>query len=253
MSDRFVIKAGLTLLQPDWPAPASVSAWVTTRLGGVSAAPYDSLNLGQHVDDDPAAVAENRQRLQVALALPQSPRWLEQVHSAYVLNADSLDGVCRGDAALSQTPGTVCVVMTADCLPVLFCNRNGTEVAAAHAGWRGLADGILENSIKQMRSAPADILAWLGPAIGPEAFEVGDEVREAFIKQQPETESAFKANDRGRWLADLYALARCRLKSVGVEAIYGGEHCTFTDREHFYSYRRDQCTGRMASLIWIDA
>lgn len=234
-------------LLPDWPAPARVRACVTTRQGGVSAAPFDSFNLGDHVGDDPAAVACNRQHLRDVLGC--QPIWLEQVHSCVAVKA--LPGVCAtADASWSETPGEACAVLTADCLPVLFCDRAGSVVAAAHAGWRGLAGGVLESTVAAMRTAPGDILAWMGPAIGPHAFEVGDDVREIFVASHPEAAAAFAPHAPGKWLADIYRLARIRLQHAGVQDVYGGGRCTFGEADRFYSYRRDGVTGRMASLIW---
>lgn len=239
-------------LCPDWPAPENVRALVTTRAGGVSRGVYASLNLGAHVGDDPRAVAENRRRLVEAADLPAEPRWLAQVHGRDVarLTAESKPGI-EADAALTDSPDVVCAVLTADCLPVLFCDRAGTRVAVAHAGWRGLAGGVLEAAMAAMETPPEDLHAWLGPAIGPSAFEVGDEVREAFVAQHSNADSAFLPSPAGRWLADLYTLARLRLAACGVRSIHGGGECTFTDTQRFYSYRRDGDTGRMASLIWL--
>ncbi len=236
----------LELITPDWPAPTGVWALTTTRLGGVSPAPYDSLNLGDHVGDAPQAVAENRRILREVL--PSEPRWLSQVHGCSVADAGE-SGPCEADAAIALEPGRVCAVLTADCLPVLLCDKAGTRVAAVHAGWRGLADGVLEATVARM--AGDELMAWLGPAIGPDAFEVGDEVREAFLERDPGAEAAFQPSPQGRWLADLYTLARRRLAAAGVGAVYGGGLCTYTDSERFYSYRRDGVTGRIASLIWL--
>ena len=239
-------------LYPDWPVPGNVRALVTTRAGGVSRGAYASLNLGAHVGDDPAAVAENRRRLVEAADLPVAPVWLSQVHGLGVarLTKESAPGI-EADAALTDTPGVVCAVLTADCLPVLFCNRAGTRVAAAHAGWRGLAGGVLEASVDALETSPEDLHVWLGPAIGPAAFEVGDEVREAFVAHNPLADRAFAPSARGRWLADLYSLARLRLAACGVRSVHGGDYCTLTDARRFYSYRRDGETGRMASLVWF--
>jgi hypothetical protein len=239
-------------LYPDWPVPGNVRALVTTRAGGVSCGAYASLNLGAHVGDDPVAVAENRRRLVDAANLPAEPVWLSQVHGLGVarLTKESASGI-EADAALTDTPGVVCAVLTADCLPVLFCNRAGTRVAVAHAGWRGLAGGVLEASVDALETPPEDLHVWLGPAIGPTAFEVGDEVREAFVAQHATADSAFVPSPAGRWLADLYTLARLRLAACGVRSIHGGGECTFTDTQRFYSYRRDGDTGRLASLIWL--
>ncbi|MFL6535615.1 MAG: peptidoglycan editing factor PgeF [Pseudomonas sp.] len=236
-------------LIPDWPAPARVKACVTTREGGVSLAPFDSLNLGDHVGDDPAAVAENRRRLTDQFVM--RPAWLQQVHGIDVVEADPAR-VATADASWSATPGIACTAMTADCLPVLFCNRAGTHVAAAHAGWRGLANGVLEATLDSLQQPTEEILAWLGPAIGPQAFEVGPEVREAFIAHLPSADQAFAPSpNAGKFLADIYALARLRLAARGVTAVYGGGLCTVTD-PRFYSYRRNPRTGRFASLIWLE-
>ena len=238
-------------LTPEWPAPPGVRAVSTTRIGGISKGPWQGLNLATHVDDDPADVLANRELLKMNLALPAQPRWLTQVHGRSVCELPVASDDCEADAASTKQPGEVCVVMTADCLPVLFCDRSGSTVAAAHAGWRGLAGGVLEASL-QAFDDPAEVMAWLGPAIGPESFEVGDEVREAFVSSHPRSETAFVATRPGHWLADIYALARIRLADAGVKAVYGGGLCTFLDAERFYSFRRDQITGRMASLIWIE-
>jgi YfiH family protein len=235
-------------LTPDWPAPANVQACVTTRAAGVSLAPFDSLNLGDHVEDDPQAVAENRRLLVERLAC--QPAWLKQVHSPDVVAADPA-ALPVADASCSATPGIACTVLTADCLPVLFCDRAGTRVAAAHAGWRGLASGVLENTLEALAVEPAEVLAWLGPAIGPESFEVGPEVREAFVSRHAEAERAFSSSrTAGKFLADIYELARIRLAARGVTAVYGGGLDTFTD-PHFFSYRRTARTGRFASLVWL--
>jgi YfiH family protein len=233
---------------PDWPAPARVKACVTTRAGGVSVVPFDSLNLGTHVGDDPVAVKKNRQRLLSQLGC--KPAWLQQVHGIDVLEA-APETLAEADASWTATPGIACTAMTADCLPALFCDRNGTRVAAAHAGWRGLAAGVLEATLDALAVAPEDTLAWLGPAIGPQAFEVGAEVREAFLAQHAQAEQAFSASrNPDRYMADIYQLARIRLAARGVTAVYGGDFCTYSD-PRFYSYRRAAQTGRFASLIWL--
>ena len=235
-------------LTPDWPAPASVRACVTTREGGVSEAPFDSLNLGDHVDDRPEAVAENRRRLTDYFSI--KPAWLQQVHGIAVAQADP-GIVATADASWTATPGIACAAMTADCLPALFCNRAGTRVAAAHAGWRGLAAGVLEATLDTLDVPAEDVLVWLGPAIGPKAFEVGPEVREVFINQLPEAAEAFVPSDNaGKFMADIYLLARLRLAERGVTAVYGGGFCTVTD-PRFFSYRRASRTGRFASLVWL--
>jgi len=240
----------LEIIRPEWPAPSNVHAAVTTRVGGVSLKPYNSLNLGDHVGDEPAAVAENRQRLREALQLPDEPRWLSQVHGTTAVDAVVCATGCEADASHSDRSGVVCAVLTADCLPVLLCDTAGRHVAAAHAGWRGLLNGVIERTLSAM-GGDGECLAWLGPAIGPEAFEVGDEVREAFLAVDDGADSAFRPSANGRWLADIYALARRRLHAAGVDGIYGGGFCTFSEAERFYSYRRDGQTGRMASLIWL--
>ncbi|MCG8992080.1 peptidoglycan editing factor PgeF [Laribacter hongkongensis] len=238
-------------LTAGWPAPARIRTLVTTRDGGVSLAPYASLNLGQHVGDDPAAVAENRARLRACL--PAEPFWLNQVHGIGVQEAcaDAPDVPPDADAGFTRQPGVVCAVMTADCLPVLLTDRSGSVVAAAHAGWRGLCNGIIEATIVRMAVPANDILAWLGPAIGPDAFEVGPEVRTAFMAHDPTAASAFAAIPDGKYLADIYLLARQRLNACGVTEVHGGDACTVTERERYFSYRRDGRTGRMASLIWL--
>ncbi|WP_296262957.1 peptidoglycan editing factor PgeF [Pseudomonas sp. UBA6562] len=236
------------LLFPDWPAPANVGACVTTRAGGVSLPPYDTFNLGDHVGDAPQAVAENRQRLSSTLQV--RPAWLKQVHGVDVAHADP-ERVCQADACWTSTPGIACTAMTADCLPVLFCDRAGSRVAAAHAGWRGLAAGVLEATLDTLAIAPDQVLVWLGPAIGPQAFEVGLEVREAFTRQHPEAHTAFVPGEQpGKLLADIYALARIRLAARGITAVYGGGLCTVSD-PRFYSYRRTPQGGRFASLVWL--
>lgn len=241
---------GLTqsLLFPDWPAPASVRACVTTRAGGVSLPPYETFNLGDHVGDDPAAVAANRHRLSGTFDI--QPAWLKQVHGLVVADADPAV-VSQADASWTDQPGIACAVMTADCLPVLFCDRAGTRVAAAHAGWRGLAGGVLEATLERLALAPEEVLVWLGPAIGPKAFEVGLEVRDAFTAVHPEAARAFVEGQRpGKLMADIYELARIRLAARGVCAVYGGGYCTVNDAR-FFSYRRTPQGGRFASLVWL--
>ncbi len=237
-------------LIPDWPAPVGIKACVTTRAGGVSVAPFDSFNLGDHVEDDPAAVAHNRSLL--TSFLNAQPAWLNQVHGINVVEA-SPARVMQADASWSKTPGVACTVMTADCLPALFCNRDGTQVAAAHAGWRGLAAGVLEAAVDSFAETASQIMVWLGPAIGPEAFEVGPEVREAFTATHPETVEAFVPSvNAGKFMADIYLLARLRLAAHGVTAVYGGGWSTYND-DRFFSYRRAAHTGRFASLVWIES
>jgi YfiH family protein len=237
-------------LQADWPANSRVRTLVTTRNGGVSPAPYASLNLGTHVADDPARVAENRALLRSQL--PAEPVWLNQVHGIAVCRADTASGVVDADASVTRQSQTVCAIMTADCLPVLLCDRQSSVVAAAHAGWRGLCNGVLEATISAMDAPAADLLAWMGPAIGPDAFEVGAEVRAAFMAHDPASGSAFSPIGDDKYLADIYQLARQRLQAAGVSSIHGGGLCTVIERDRFFSYRRDGRTGRMASLIWLE-
>ncbi len=236
------------LITPDWPVPAHVKSLMTTRAGGVSVGPFASLNLGAHVQDDPIAVAENRRHLRETL--PAEPIWLNQVHATQVIQADTVGGVPNADASFTRTPNTVCAVLTADCLPVLFCACDGSVIAAAHAGWRGLAAGVLEATLAVMQVPPGEVIAWMGAAIGPDAFEVGAEVRDTFIASHPQSVAAFKPQQQ-KWLADIYTLARIQLNACGVSAVYGGGLCTYTDAARFYSYRRDGTTGRMATLIWL--
>ncbi|WP_269532765.1 peptidoglycan editing factor PgeF [Chitinimonas sp. BJYL2] len=237
-------------LIPDWPAPPNVRACVTTRAGGTSLAPYASLNLGDHVGDNPQAVAANRALL--AAALPNAPLWLNQVHGVAVVEADRYTGaVPEADAAVARVAGTVCAVMTADCLPVVFARRDGTAVGAAHAGWRGLHAGVLEATAKRLGDG-SQLIAWMGPAIGPDAFEVGEEVREAFTRDLPAATAAFRPGATpDKWWADIYLLARLRLATIGLDAVYGGGLCTVRDAQRFYSYRRDKTTGRMATMVWM--
>jgi hypothetical protein len=235
---------------PDWPAPANVKALQTTRHGGISVAPYDSLNLGLHVGDAPLAVNRNRQSL--APLMPSEPVWLEQVHGTTVANADAANCVERADASIARQRGSVCVVMTADCLPVLLCDEDGTVVGAAHAGWKGLVAGVIEATVQAMDVAPHKLMAWLGPAISQEHFEVGGEVREAFIKHLPQAAEAFIAHgSEGRYLADIYLLAHQRLNSLDITRVSGGGRCTYAEADTFFSYRRDNVTGRMGTFIWL--
>ncbi|MBK4716419.1 MULTISPECIES: purine nucleoside phosphorylase YfiH [Tenebrionibacter/Tenebrionicola group] len=241
----------INLIVPQWPLPAGVGACSSTRSGGVSVAPWDSMNLGAHCGDNTTHVEENRRRFYEAAGLPSQPVWLEQVHGTTVLSLNDKPPLSkRADASYTNKRGVVSAVMTADCLPVLFCNIAGTEVAAAHAGWRGLCGGVLENTIACFRDSPENIMAWLGPAIGPGAFEVGSEVREAFIEKEAKSSAAFCPAGK-KYYADIYLLARQRLSNLGVCQIYGGERCTFSEKEEFFSYRRDRITGRMASFIWL--
>ncbi len=244
----------INVLQPDWPAPPQVRAISTTRSGGVSEGCYAGLNLALHVEDDPQHVAQNRQQLMSCINQEQSPVWLEQVHGQRVVDLSLVaqGEVPQADASMSQSAKTgICTVMTADCLPILICNRQGTRVAAAHAGWRGLAEGVIESTIKALQQPADQLLVWLGPAIGPEAFEVGDDVREVFLRQHYQTEAAFVKHRPGHYMADIYQLARIRLSLMGIESVYGGGYCTFSDADQFFSFRRDGKTGRQASMIWL--
>lgn len=248
----------MRVIEPDWPAPAWVRACSTTREGGVSSGPYASLNLGDHVGDDPGRVALNRALVRRRLDLPAEPLWLRQVHGydlveqgAGLAGAPGAAHGCEADGALTSDPGVVCAVLTADCLPVLLCDQRGTRVAAVHAGWRGLASGILERAVAAMQVRPHQLYAWLGPAIGPDAFEVGPEVRTRFVAEHQQAAEAFLPGRRGRFLADLNRLARQRLGRLGVTAVYGGVYCTYSDPNRFFSYRRDGYTGRTATLIWL--
>ncbi|WP_153147220.1 peptidoglycan editing factor PgeF [Dechloromonas sp. H13] len=234
---------------PDWAVPANVRVLQTTRHGGVSRGPWAGFNLGDHVGDDAAAVTANRAAL--AARLPGEPFWLTQVHGTVAVDVDQGPKSWEADAAVARQTGNVCAVMTADCLPVLMCDRRGTVVAAAHAGWRGLHAGVLETTVGAMKVPPGDLLAWLGPAIGPRCFEVGEEVRDAFVTGDPAASAGFVAQGPGKWLCDLYLLARQRLQRLGVTMIGGGGSCTVTEADRYYSYRRDGVTGRMASLIWL--
>ena len=243
------------IIAPDWPAPARVRSAFTLRTGGVSVSPYDSLNLGVHVGDAGDAVAENRRRVRERLGLPAEPVWLQQVHGIEVADLDVRQpGVPqpRADAAVTRTPGRVCVIQVADCMPVLFAARDGSAVGAAHAGWRGLAGGVLEETVRKLAVPPQQLIAWLGPTIGQGHFEVGDDVRSAFVLCDPAAASAFETNARGRWQCDLYALARRRLSALGVQDVFGGGWCTYADAARFFSFRRDGQCGRMAALIWME-
>lgn len=239
------------LIFPDWPAPANVRALQTTRVGGVSAEPYDSLNLAGHVGDDALKVAANRQLL--SPYVPTEPLWLNQVHGIVVVDAAIASCLPEADASFTRASNVVCSTMTADCLPVLLCDEAGTVVAAAHAGWRGLCDGVVEAAIAAMQTPPKNLMVWLGPAIGPNAFEVGIEVRDAFISHARKAQLAFGPIADDKWLGDIYLLAKQRLHRLGIERIYGGGLCTYTDQARFFSFRRDGVTGRMASMIWLDS
>jgi len=236
---------------PEWPAPPGIKTLITTRNGGVSRGAFASFNLGLRTGDDPGAVTANRAYLRGRL--PQEPKWLAQQHGTAVVEVDDIDGSPAADASIARRPGTVCVIMIADCVPVLFTDQSGTLVAAAHAGWRGLAGGVLENTVRSMGVSPGEVLACLGPGIGPQAFEVGPEVRDAFIARNALAASAFAPGRSDKWLADLYALARLALARIGVTRVHGGGLCTASDPQRFYSYRRDRITGRMAALIWRES
>lgn len=243
---------GPELILPDWPAPAGIRAAFTLRSGGVSGPPFDSFNIASHVGDDPNAVAENRALLRKSLGLDAEPAWLEQVHGHRVVDLDrltSFDSPGSADAAVARTALRPCAIQVADCMPVLFAATDGSAIGAAHAGWRGLAGGVLEATVQAM-GTPPKLLAWLGPAIGQANFEVGDEVRAAFLAEDAGASEAFIANPRGRWQCDLYALARRRLAALGVNALFGARQCTYADPARFFSYRRDGRCGRMAALIW---
>lgn len=255
----------LIVIAPDWPAPDRVRCAFTLRSGGMSVAPYDSLNVGAHVGDAAEAVAENRRRVRESLRLPGEPVWLQQVHGIDVVDLDVLDGSpgggraadsalgsIRADAAVTRVGQRVCVIQVADCMPVLFAARDGSAVGAAHAGWRGLAGGVLEQTIRASGVPAAGLIAWMGPTISQKHFEVGDDVRTAFVTGDPGAAGAFVTNTRGRWQCDLYALARRRLEALGVTDVFGGDWCTHEDTARFFSFRRDGQCGRMAALIWLE-
>lgn len=236
----------MNYIRPVWPAPKNVRAFTTTRASG---------NLADHVNDDPAIVAKNRARLVQELQLPNEPIWLQQTHSACTVVADSAVNKANADASYTTKPNIVCTVLTADCLPLLMCDRQGSCVAAVHAGWKGLAAGVVESAINALPVAANQLLVWLGPGIGANVYEVGSDVRDAFMQYMPEAALAFTPYKSNKWLADMYLLARQRLQKLGVlpEAIFGGDYCTYSDSERFYSYRRDGQTGRMANLIWLES
>ena len=235
-------------LVPDWPAPANIHAATTLRTGGVSRGIFSSLNPATHVSDDNDQVRQNRLIIREMLDLPAEPVWLEQIHSNRAVKALKTASLQQADASYTNESGVVCAVMTADCLPLLVCSSDGAQVAAIHAGWRGLLAGVIGNTVVAMQQQ--NLLVWLGPAIGPDCFEVGFEVRDAFLQKSVEFSSAFKLQSNDKWLADIYRLARIELAALGIVNVYGGTHCTFTEHERFYSYRRDSQTGRMATLIW---
>ncbi len=245
----------LNFIYPNWPAPSNVKALQTTRVGGFSVAPFQSFNLAMHVGDDALVVAKNRQLL--SDFLPSEPVWVNQVHGINAIDAAKATCLENADASFSHQKNVVCVTMTADCLPVLLCDTKGSVVAAVHAGWRGLCDGVIESAIAKMQVPNVTILAWLGPAIGPDSFEVGDDVRFSFMEKSPQALEAFTEKGQGKWLCNLYQLATQRLHALGITQIYGASinenFCTFKQPNQFFSYRRDQTTGRMASMIWIES
>ena len=238
----------LEWIQAEWPAPPGIVAGTTTRRGGVSEGVYASMNLGSHVGDELQRVAENRRRFVMECGLAAEPGWLTQVHGTAV-QVVGAENTAEADAAIAREPGAIVAVLTADCLPILLCADDATEIAAIHAGWRGLAAGIVAATVARMGTPPERLLAWLGPAISQPAFEVGDEVRAAFMSADAAAEACFEPNERGRWQADLYALAGRHLGAAGVSAVHGGGLCTFGDRDRFFSYRRDGQCGRMATFI----
>ncbi len=255
------------ILRADWPAPPGVHALTTLRYGaGVSLSPFDSFNMGIRCGDDAAAVMANHRALVDMVSLPSAPHWMRQVHGTTVVRFDAPaqasspmtdtpaveggDAESEADASVTCTHGTVLAILTADCLPVVFAAEDGSEVAAVHAGWRGLAAGVLEASIAAMKTVPANVMAWLGPAAGPDAYEIGEEVFDAFVSQDQRNRTAFAATRPGHWRVDLYALARMRLADTGITRVHGGNLCTISDPQRFYSHRRDQRTGRMATLVW---
>jgi YfiH family protein len=237
-------------MTPDWPAPRHVRALQTTRQGGISTDLYNTFNLGLHVGDDPVRVIHNRMILNSVM--PSKPVWLDQVHGTIVANADLARCRAQADACIARQRGSVCVVMTADCLPVLLCDTQGGVVGAVHAGWKGLAAGVIEATVGAMNVVPQDLMAWLGPAISQQAFEVGDDVRDTFVSTHSQAASAFVSGQHGKWLADIYALARLRLNALGVTKIYGGDNCTFSEEDKYFSYRRNSVTGRMGTFIWLE-
>jgi len=253
--------SGPDIIFPRWPAPAGIRAAFTLRAGGgVSQPPFDACNIATHVGDDPHAVAENRARLRASLELPAEPFWLEQVHGNRVIDLDTVDSDGRAasdspgaaDAVVTRAAGRVCAIQVADCMPVLFAAADGSAVGAAHAGWRGLAGGVLEATVRAMETPPGELLAWLGPAVGQAHYEVGEEVRAAFMATDAGAAAAFTAGQQGRWQCDLYALARRKLAALGVSGpcVFGGSWCTYADAGRFFSYRRDGRCGRMAALVW---
>jgi YfiH family protein len=243
----------IDVINANWTAPAHVHAFTTTRLGGFSLAPFDTFNLATHVGDSKADVLQNREVLQRKKKLPHAPLWLEQNHSTVVISADEMyESYPQADASYSSLPGRVCAVLTADCLPLLITDTQGIQVAAVHAGWKGLAEGIVPACIAKLKATPKDLLVWMGPAIGPKVFEVKDDVRDLFLKMNAALPQHFHQTSAGVYLLDMYSAARYQLNRCGVEQIFGGDFCTYTDHERFFSYRRHHTTGRMASLIWFE-
>ena len=244
----------MQVINPNWSVPKNIHAFTTTREGGVSLEPYFSFNLGDHVGDNKSAVKTNRTLLVEKFGLPQTPIFLTQTHSTRVLQLPYSGQNLEADAVYTNVPHQVCAVMTADCLPVLFTTASGNEVAAAHAGWRGLCNGVLEETVKYFQAKPEDIIAWFGPAIGPTAFQVGIDVVKQFVAIDEKAKLAFQpdAIEEGKYLGNLYQIATQRLNNLGITQIYGGNHCTFNEKELFFSYRRDNQTGRMASVIWFE-
>lgn len=242
----------MELITPDWPAPANIKAFATTRDGGVSQGKYSSLNLGDHVADDPSNVNQNCELLTAKLQLPSAPLWLQQQHTNIVVDANEVSATTIADASYANASNKVCIIMTADCLPVLICNQQGTEVAAIHAGWRSLAANIIQKTIAKFKTPNKQLIAWLGPAISQNNYEVGPEVQQAFTSHHPEDTKAFIPSKKpNHYLACLNSLARNHLNLLNLSNIHGGTHCTYSDATKFFSYRRDNQTGRQASLIWI--
>lgn len=242
----------MTIIKANWPAPSHIHAYATTRAGGVSQPPFHCLNLSYRVGDDRQSVEENHRRLKTMLSLPTDPLWLSQCHGNRVVNADIAESDCEADGSYSSIPNRVCAVQTADCLPILLCDKAGTTVAALHGGWRGLSQNIIANALRVISYPQGEWMAWLGPAIGPTVYEVGEAVYQAFISQNPALQAAFTVKSPTTWLTDLCMIASIQLRQLGISAIYGGHYCTYYDQKHFFSYRRAPQTGRMASLIWIN-
>lgn len=251
MSDRF---KETDLVRPDWPAPGNIRAFSTTRRGGVSRGPWASLNLGPNCGDEPANVLENRRR--IARLLPAEPLWMEQVHGARVLESgEDGTGHEQADARVESAPGRVVTIMSADCLPVLLCDEDGARIGAAHAGWRGIAAGVIEATVERMEASPGRLMAWLGPAISGAVYEVGDDVRDAFAAAEGHARRSVDGSftrHGGRWLLDVAGAARRILEALGVQRVYGGGFCTYREPDRFFSHRRDGATGRMASVIWLE-